>query len=108
MAALPEDYQDARFPTFPGGPHNDPAPEALAIDQFIHVEPRGKWSPDGKTASCALIREARTAGHHVPQWIGEWASDARQRVATAGFRMPLAEPGVHLSICTGLSIDVYT
>ena len=24
-----------------------------------------------------------------------------------GFRMPLAEPGVHLSICTGLSIDVH-
>ena len=28
-------------------------------------------------------------------------------VTAAGFRMPLAEPGLHLSICTGLSIDVY-
>jgi hypothetical protein len=28
-------------------------------------------------------------------------------VIAAGFRMPLTEPGVRLSIRTGLSIDVY-
>jgi hypothetical protein len=28
------------------------------------------------------------------------------RLAPVGFRAPLSEPGVHLSLCTGLSIDV--
>jgi hypothetical protein len=28
------------------------------------------------------------------------------RLAPVGFRTPLSEPGVHLSLCTGLSIDV--
>ena len=42
-----------------------------------------------------------------PSAFGEWASGADQPWAGWGFRMPLAEPGVHLSICTGLSIDVY-
>ncbi len=30
---------------------------------------------------------------------------APYRLSPAGFRAPLAEPGVHLSLCTGLSID---
>jgi hypothetical protein len=30
----------------------------------------------------------------------------QSRIAPCGFRTPLAEPGVHLSICTGLSLDV--
>jgi hypothetical protein len=38
---------------------------------------------------------------------GEWASGARPRLPAAGFRMPLAEPGVRLSLRTGLSLDVY-
>jgi hypothetical protein len=37
----------------------------------------------------------------------EWASDARRRFNAAGFRMPLAEPGVRLALRTGLSLDVY-
>jgi hypothetical protein len=38
--------------------------------------------------------------------VGEWASDANQP-CDWGFRMPLTEPGVRLSIRTGLSLDVH-
>ena len=39
--------------------------------------------------------------------MGEWAYGARQRMTGVGFRMPLTEPGVRLSIRTGLSLEFY-
>ena len=38
--------------------------------------------------------------------IGRVGARRLHRLAPVGFRAPLSEPGVHLSLCTGLSIDV--
>jgi hypothetical protein len=47
-------------------------------------------------SSSALVCCTQESGHPTPA----------SKIA-AGFRMPLAEPGVRLSLRTGLSLDVY-
>ena len=44
-------------------------------------------------------------GAAVPVEVG-WAAGAARGSRLAGFRPPPAEPGVHLSLCTGLSVGL--
>ncbi len=50
----------------------------------------------------------RAAALELTIRAGVCGMDARRRawLAPGGFRAPLSEPGVHLSLCTGLSVDL--
>jgi hypothetical protein len=73
-------------------------------------EQRRSRSQDGRAKSIAMSPYKPDATKQLSERECrdcEWASGARRRRTAAGFRMPLAEPGVRLSIRTGLSLDVH-
>ena len=58
-------------------------------------------------APALLDLDAKSGGRAHPSLYAMWNGRAAPyRLSPVGFRAPLTEPGVHLSLCTGLSIDV--
>ena len=106
---------DRRFGT--GSSHTESRDQLLATPaaQRRHRPTAARGAPSHALASLRLGRVAERPGaqplrgpHRAarsPVGTGWSGRAAPYRLSSAGFRAPLSEPGVHLSLCTGLSID---
>ncbi len=86
--------------------------DAKKIESRSKIRRRNTVSPENASRSCWITHAAAgcavTSKCKIRRRAWPMAMSGRTapcRLSPAGFRAPLAEPGVHVSLCTGLSID---